>query len=529
MGRSSQVWAAPSVLEDMELDRRSFLQTGLVAGAALFSPAFLRTALAGPAVPGAGPYGPLQAADANGLMLPQGFVSRQIAEGGSLVEGTTYPWHFAPDGQAAYRTGDGGYLLAQNSEVPGVLGGGSSAIRFDADGTITGAHRILAGTNINCGGGPTPWGTWLSGEEHEGGMIWEADPAGILPQVPRPALGNFAHEAAAVDPATGQVYLTEDQSNGLFYRFTPVLEGDLSVGLLEAAVVAPDGAVTWATVPDPNIVTQGKQTREQVPEATRFRGGEGLWYHEGVVYFTTKGDNKVWALHLADQRLETLYDRDATPGAMLKGVDNVTVSPSGDVYVCEDGGDMEICIISTEGEVAPFLRLIGADHEGSEMTGVVFDPSAGRMYFSSQRAKPFVADTPLALGATYEVTGPFRLPDGGVPPSWVFGPPAGEALDVLPEGAPLRLGATRSLRGVAARLTLERAGAVDLVLRSSELRTERWWSGGEDRPVAVTLAATRESLGAGTHTVHLPVPLPARGKALVLTARAGDAAVATAL
>lgn len=516
----------------MELDRRSFLQTGLVAGAALLSPAFLRAALAGPAVPGAGPYGALQAADANGLMLPAGFTSRQIAQGGSLVEGTTYPWHFAPDGQAMYRTGDGGSILAQNSEVPGVLGGGSSAIRFDAEGTITGAHRILAGTNLNCGGGPTPWGTWLSGEEHEGGMIWEADPAGILPQVPRPALGNFAHEAAAVDPATSQVYLTEDQPNGLFYRFTPALEGDLSVGLLEAAVVAPGGAVTWATVPDPNIVTQGKQTREQVPEATRFRGGEGLWHHEGVIYFTTKGDNKVWALHLADQRLETLYDRDATPGAMLSGVDNVTVSPSGDVYVCEDGGDLEICVISPEGEVAPFLRLTGVDHEGSEMTGVVFDPSARRMYFSSQRAKPFVPGTPLALGATFEVTGPFRLPAGGVPASWVFGPPAGEALDVLPEGGPLALAASRTLGGVRATIRLERPATVDLVLRSSDLRREPWWSGGEDRPVAVTLAVLREPLGAGEHTVHLPAAVRA-GVSLVLTAATavGDrhAAVATAL
>jgi hypothetical protein len=514
----------------MLLDRRRFLQGGLVAGAALLSPAFLRDALAGPAVPGAGPYGALQAPDANGLMLPPGFTSRQIARGGSPVEGTAYPWHFAPDGQATFRTGDGGHILVTNSEVPGVLGGGSSAIRFDASGKITGAHRILAGTNLNCAGGPTPWGTWLSGEEHEGGMIWEADPAGVLPALPRPALGNFPHEAAAVDPATSQVYVTEDQPNGLFYRFTPDTPQDLSAGVLDAMVVAADGGVTWARVPDPNLVTQGKQTREQVPEATRFTGGEGLWHHEGVIYFTTKGDNRVWALHLAEQRLERLYDREATPDAQLKGVDNVTVSPFGDVYVCEDGGDMEICVITVEGEVAPFLRLTGAEHDGSEMTGVIFDPTAHRMYFSSQRAHPIVAGTPAALGATYEVSGPFRLPAGGVPESWVFGPPAGEALGLLPAGAPLKLAAARTLRGVRATVTLDEPGTVYLVLRSAEIRNEAWWSGdGEERPVAVTLASARESLGAGTHTVQLPLPPIARGKALVLTAVAGRASVAAAL
>src|SRR5687767_2648727 len=90
---------------DTHIDRRRFLQGGLIAGAALFSPAFLREALAGPAVPGAGPYGALLAPDANGLMLPPGFSSRRIAQGASLVENTVYPWPFAPDGQATYRTG----------------------------------------------------------------------------------------------------------------------------------------------------------------------------------------------------------------------------------------------------------------------------------------------------------------------------------------------------------------------------------------------------------------------------------------
>ena len=93
------------------------------------------------------------------------------------------------------------------------------------------------------------------------------------------------------------------------------------------AVVAAGNSVTWREVPDPNLITQGKTTRTQVPEATRFDGGEGLWYHEGVIYFTTKGDKKVWAYDARSQTIDILYDHALAPDAALNAVDNVTVSP----------------------------------------------------------------------------------------------------------------------------------------------------------------------------------------------------------
>jgi uncharacterized protein len=526
------------------LRRRHFLATGLGAAGFMFTPAWLRQALAAGAVAGPGPYGELQPPNEFGLMLPPGFTGREISRGATPIGSTAYPWHFAPDGEATFKTQDGGFVLVQNSEAPGALGGGSSAMRFTADGQLDRAYRILAGTNLNCAGGPTPWGTWLSGEEHEGGMIWEADPAGILPEMPRPALGNFSHEAAAVDAVTGHVYLSEDQGDGLLYRFTPDTPGDLSSGLLEAAAVAADGSVTWHEVPDPNLVTAGTQTRNQVPEATPFDGGEGLWYYRDVVYYTTKGDKRVWAYDCRAQTIEVVYDGENTPGAALNAVDNVTVSPFGDVYVCEDGGNMEICLItptatSTKGPkkrrqqertVSPFVRLAGDDHVNSEMTGVVFDPSGTRMYFSSQRSYAYAPDGfpseagVVAHGATYVVPGPFRLPGGGVPSDWVYGPPAGER-GTLPLAAPAGLDVDVLDAGsqlVRATVKSEDATALHAVVRTFDLKKESRDDGTHDRPLPVTLARWSGEANGGETDISLALSNLAPSAVLTVVAERAD-------
>lgn len=403
----------------MPVQRRTFLKAGLLsAGVYAFGPSFWREVYSAPAMPGPGPYGALLPPDANGVMLPPGFTSRIVANGLEQVADTSYIWHASPDGGAVIPADDGGWYYVSNSEltpVPPEIFGGVGTLKFDASGEIVDAYRILNFTTLNCAGGRTPWGTWLSCEEHPLGRVWECDPTARGQGVPRPMLGTFSHEAVAVDPDDQKLYLTEDEGRDDgdgFYRFTPDSYPSLDAGLLEAAVRGEDGRVTWVEI-DPLVPV----IRTDRQGATPFDGAEGVWYDSGHVYFTTKEDNKVWDLDVAAQRIDVLYDAAAIgDSAPLTGVDNITVSDAGDLYVAEDGGNLEVVIITREREVAPFLRLpnqvSGAPQEGgTELAGVAFDPSGTRLYFSSQRAIPEGFTVPEGFpgpGITYEVSGPFR-------------------------------------------------------------------------------------------------------------------------
>ena len=212
------------------------------------------------------------------------------------------------------------------------------------------------------------------------------------------------------------MYLTEDQTDGRFYRFTSSNWPDLNTGKLEAAVLTPAAGstptdprwnVAWRKIPNPNVVPGTTPTRSQVPATTKFNGGEGIWYDSGHVYFTTKGDNRVWCLDTAGSVMELAYDDDlASPTAPLSGVDNVIVNTAGEIFVAEDGGNMEIVVISADRKVEPLLRVVG--QPDSEITGPAFSPDFKHLYFSSQRGSVALPNSLSGLGITYVVSGPFH-------------------------------------------------------------------------------------------------------------------------
>lgn len=391
--------------------------------------------------------GNLVESDVDGTLIPEGFSIRRVARAGFSPSFNFTLWHSNPDGGAVFQADDGGWVYVSNSEsTPGGVG----ALRFDANGDISDNYRILRDTRNNCAGGATPWQTWLSCEEVSDGQVYECDPFGSADDaVARPALGIFNHEAVAVDLPTRTLYLTEDSGSGRLYRFTSVgaktsingKEGlDLDNGLLEVLEIEGFEAggyqedldvarklhkVKWVAVQSPErtqaeVRSEIEATGVGAP-GTVFKGGEGIWTQEfpegqrqtvdgsdhplrAVIFFACKGDNRVYALDVDNELIEVVFDNEqltAVDELPYDDVDNLVVSPAGDVIVAEDGDAMRLMVMIPNQPAKILLQVPGGE---SELTGPAFTADGSRLYFSSQRG-PVNLGIPW-FGTTYELTIP---------------------------------------------------------------------------------------------------------------------------
>lgn len=386
--------------------------------------------------------GPVQDVGFDNIQIPAGFSIRRVATEGQdpLSDATSgsqssgYNWHSAPDGGGVFvaEDGSGDYVYASNSEVAGT--GGVGALKFDVNGNVKDAYRILDNTSRNCAGGVTPWGTWMSCEENAAiGQIYETFPFGTVTDARvKPALGARNHEAIAIDLANRISYTTEDAGDGNFWRFVSD-ESDVSSfngheslkfenGILQVmniegfengdgysdADVQDARRVTWVT-PQPGFLITPKT-------GTKFNGGEGIWFYEipeqfrtipelgtvptkGVVFFTTKGDNRVWAYDVENELVEIIFSNELID-TDFNDVDNLVISPAGDCIVAEDGSGMRLMVVVPNEPPKILFQITG--NPASEIVGPAFHPDGSKLYFSAQRG-PGGTDT---RGVTYELTIP---------------------------------------------------------------------------------------------------------------------------
>lgn len=341
-------------------------------------------------------------ADENGILHSDQFKTRVVARSGEpLANG--FIWPGAPDGAAVFPRADGGWIYVCNSEL-GKARGSVAALVFNAKAEVVDGYSILQGSEFNCAGGATPWHTWLSCEEHEQGRVWQCDPAGNKPASICAGLGVFTHESVAVDSDQHRLYLTEDEEDGAFYRYTPYSieygEYDLQHGTLEACVWdEQSGKVHWQAIADP----QARHTPTRYQSAcSTFAGAEGVCYQRGFIYFNTKHDRRIWRYDVRRQHLQVWFQTGKNDS--LGGADAMTTTPDGTIWVGEDGGDLQVVMLDAQRRQKVLLQLVG--HKHSEITGMAFTPDFKRLYFNSQRGDSGRFNTPQH-GVSYEIQGDF--------------------------------------------------------------------------------------------------------------------------
>jgi len=447
------------------ISRRSFIGTSALAFFGL-----QRYAAADVSARVIAPFGPLLRDGAGVIDLPEGFTYRILArQGEAMADGFATPG--LPDGMAAFPAVDGKLVLVCNHELSLELGhlgpfaapsrsprplnpttvydsglagelphlGGTTNIVFDpVAGKMLSQFLSLTGTDRNCAGGAMPWGSWITCEEPKDlttergklhGWCFEVKAStsgGLQKPIPLKALGRFCHEAVALDPRTGILYLTEDRSDGLLYRFIPETRADLSRGKLQALAIsgkpaadlrnydsaskwpreAEQLAVEWIDLVDVEAPLDDLRLRGHRAGAARFARGEGIHLVGESLFIccTDGGPSRRGQLFKLDPALDGKIDQlqlflQPEKSDLLTNGDNLCPAPWGGVIICEDLIDpsfspaAHVRCVTPEGKIFSLAR----NPKDGEFSGACFSPD-GKWFFVNI----------MAEGLTLAISGPWE-------------------------------------------------------------------------------------------------------------------------
>jgi len=457
--------------ENLMIDRRRFLQSLIAAAASPTSVAASRTATS--------LVGPLRSDPNRVLDLPDGFDYRIVSRAGdTMSDELRVP--AAHDGMAAFEGERGRIVLVCNHEIPpsrqegsafgtsfeslpGAIrervydhgggrspgaGGTTTTIYNPATGETERQHLSLAGTEMNCAGGPTPWGSWLSCEEcfeqpvtgYSGGRVITreqphgyvfevpASDMGLVEPLPIKAMGRFEHEACRVHQPTGNVYMTEDRHHSLFYRYLPNKPGMLREGgRLQALAItgwpsmkthnwSGDRAIEageplpthWVDLDDVDPATNDLRQRGAAAGAATFARGEGLCATDDGFAFTCTigGRQRLGQIFLyRPGPFEGQDEESGHPGqltllaesthdSLLRNADNIIMAPWGDLIACEDTAS-HCGLVGVRADGSQYQVADNA-YSYSELAGACFAPDGKTLFVNIQYP-----------GMTLAITGPW--------------------------------------------------------------------------------------------------------------------------
>ncbi|KAL7547523.1 hypothetical protein ACHAWF_012738 [Thalassiosira exigua] len=278
-----------------------------------------------------------------------------------------------------------GYVYLANSEEDDGKGG-VFGIYFDKDGNVLEYKNLLPGTTWNCGGGHTPWNTWVSCEEHEAGQCYEIDPVSEKTQMTVLGGDGGQYESVACDdrdPSNLKFFTTEDHERGALRRYET---GDYGWGALHGG-----GTTTFLNVLDDENyewTTDEELARDSAEKY--YPKTEGVQVHEGKLYFMSKEDESLIVLDLEDMTYET----EAT-GKKMYGEGDFGDQPDQNyfgptrkyMYFTEDGGENP-GVHARYGDDGTYFTLFqgveGGRYDGDETVGIALSPDHKKFYAGFQ-------------------------------------------------------------------------------------------------------------------------------------------------
>lgn len=333
-----------------------------------------------------------------GLWLSEGLAARLIATSGEKVgyadgfSESQKAFHGNPDAGETFEdtrgNNPGGWVYVSNSEMPEKGAGGVGAITFDKDGNMLDYKMVLEGTSMNCGGGGTPWNTWVSCEEIEfDGIIYQVDPFGEK-QAEVMTLGSdggrweaFAYDVR--DRNYPRFFATEDHSKGTLRRFTPndpdwdkpweMLHGDGDVDFLMIHPTSNSGGTfKWTTDKE----SAKENARSYYPQT------EGVDFYGSQLFFVCKRIYQVFTINLD----EGTYTNQTTVNGLFDGkpdqMQRILDDPNDILYFTEEGG--VDAGVHARDSIGRFYTILESPVYTDETSGLAFSPDAKHLYIAYQ-------------------------------------------------------------------------------------------------------------------------------------------------